>query len=84
MRLAVRLYATITDKPPGIPDAWPARAFPIGDEEAPPTNYTAMTEAEYVLYRATHQSEFDAFETAHREYLKTVDVAGNPLPADDE
>src|ERR1035437_9231965 len=55
MKLAIKLYATETDKPAGIPDVWPSKTIEIADDAKVPDNtYQIMTLEEYNVYKATN------------------------------
>ncbi len=61
MKLDVKFYSQLTDKPAGIPDSWPGLVLEVGDDDASQPGFTRMSVSEYADYRALHQSEYDAW-----------------------
>ncbi len=62
MRLDVKLYSQMTEKPEGIPEAWPAVCREVADDAPVTPDSIAMTIEEYNAYRALHQAEYDAWK----------------------
>jgi hypothetical protein len=66
MKLAIKLYATETDKPAGIPDVWPSKTIEIADDAKVPDNtYQIMTLEEYNVYKATNLAVYNTWSTAY-------------------
>jgi hypothetical protein len=67
MYLAVLLYRSVVNAPPGIPGVWPAEVIELGDVGSLPDNLSAddgwivMYHDDYVSYRAQYQSTFDTW-----------------------
>lgn len=68
--LAVLIYQFVSNKPAGMPDAWPAEVKETS--ELPNENWLLMTEQEFVAYKSTHQAAYNAW------YASTI-PAPNPL-----
>lgn len=66
--LAILIYQYVTNKPNGIPDAWPAQVQTT--TILPGENWVLMTESEYNDYRNSHQAVYDAW---YQSTLPVVD-----------
>lgn len=63
MRLAVKFYGEISERPAGIPVLWPALVIEEGQAgfHDVDSSWVVMTFDEYEKYRSQHQSEYDAW-----------------------
>lgn len=60
MNLAVKFWLSETNKPVGMPDAWPCEVKELGESTTlPEGNYSLMSLSEYVAYRAQHRAAYD-------------------------
>lgn len=73
MSLAVLKYEFVSEKPVGIPDAWPAQIIEIVQGiEVPGSPWVIMSSQELVAHKAAHQAEYDIWENAYFATPQTV------------
>jgi len=61
--IAFLTYQYVSEKPEGIPSAWPAQVI-TNASSAPNSDWQLMSEENYAAYLATHQSDFDSWNAA--------------------
>ena len=73
MKLFVTLYQDVSDKPDGIPDAWPAHVDEVSDDTLDPNDgRLSMTLEEFASYKEAHQGAYDSWYSAFTLYDKKV------------
>jgi len=66
MNIAVLKYEFVTEKPAGIPDAWPAETRILGEGDSlPGPNWVQMTDVELAAHIAANQTTYDAWEDVY-------------------
>jgi len=84
--LAVRLWSAESSSAAeviaGIPLAWPSQVIELGNDTTLPDNtYQLMTTDDFATYRATHQSDYNAYLTSLAPAATAVYVTGKILNA---
>jgi hypothetical protein len=66
MYIAVKLYQSISNKPAGVPDAWPAETITLGESTTLPDGdgWILMTEEEFIAHKASNHSDYIAWLTS--------------------
>lgn len=76
MNLAVKLYSEVDENPKNIPGTWPAEVRELGDGTDLPQGFSRlMTDAELEAYKATVQSDYDAWEALQPDPLAELMAA---------
>lgn len=75
MKLGVKLYIDVKDRPDHIPAYWPAEVVEAENESDIPEGYTVMTPDEYAEYRTNNWVE------TKREIVKALAIATAPKPS---
>lgn len=66
MNIAVLLYQYVTDKPSGIPDAWPSQTVELGDgTDLPGDDWVLMTSDELATYISDHAAAHSTWATSY-------------------
>jgi len=66
MQLAVLTYEFVTEKPIGMPDAWPAQIVEIRSPNfVLEENWIIMTDTQLAAYKAEHQAAYNTWESAY-------------------
>jgi len=75
---AVKLYSSVTNKPAGIPDGWPAELYDIGNVDELPEEYPSedgwllMNDADVANQKASNQSAYNTWYTAYKNPISSI------------